>query len=96
MQVLIAPESTENHEKSCYFRVGENRKIVAEKSSIFDEFWVPKWYLEASKSKLGNVVDSVRISGAILMILVAWRGPGLQKLSLDKPGYVRVWERGLL
>ncbi len=46
-------------------RVGENRRIVGEKYLIFDDFWVPKWWPEVSKSDLGNVVDFVRILGAI-------------------------------
>ena len=51
-------------------RVVENRRIVDEKSLIFYDFWVPKWWLEASKSELGNAVDFVRNSGDILVILV--------------------------
>ena len=52
---------------------------MGEKSLIFDDFWVPKWWLEALRSDLGNVVDFVRIPGVILMILVDSGGPGLPK-----------------
>ena len=46
-------------------RVGENRRIVGEKYLIFDDFRVPKWCLKVSKEGLGNVIDFVRIPGAI-------------------------------
>ena len=54
----------------------ENRRIVDEKSLIFYDFWVPKWWLEASKSELGNDVDFVRNPGDILVILVVLGYPG--------------------